>query len=111
MSTWFVLSNRREMGTVGAQAEKIKEKGLEEKRMLQRRPSFEGPFDGWSETAPEMKKAFEKALAKINTSESNVPRPREVGASPTTRPRHCVGGRRPAESPAPHRHDEASSPV
>ena len=30
MSTWVVLSIRREMGTVGAQAEKIEEKRIEE---------------------------------------------------------------------------------
>jgi len=42
---------------------------------LKRRPSWAGPFEGWSDTAPGLEQALEAAVKKIGTPESDARTP------------------------------------
>jgi hypothetical protein len=60
--------------TVHAQSEQKKEQD-NGKTTIKRRPSWAGPFEGWSDTSPGIEKSLEEALKKIGTSESDANTP------------------------------------
>lgn len=59
---------------MNAQGEKKSKKDTG-KATFKRRPSWAGPFEGWSETSPEIEKNLEEAVKKIGTPESDANTP------------------------------------